>query len=61
MNYDPSHVETAAQRTLEYYNANAEAFWEGTRDHDVSQNLAAMLRYIEAPPPFPIIDFGCGP
>jgi hypothetical protein len=24
----------------------AEAFWEGTRDHDVSQNIEALLRHI---------------
>ncbi|HEY4748304.1 MAG TPA: class I SAM-dependent methyltransferase, partial [Steroidobacteraceae bacterium] len=31
------------------------------RDHDVSQNIAALLHYIEAAPPFTILDFGCGP
>jgi hypothetical protein len=34
--------------TLDYYNRHAEDFWEGTRNHDVSQNIAAMSRYIEA-------------
>jgi SAM-dependent methyltransferase len=48
-------------RTLEHYNASAEAFWEGTRDHDVSQNIAALLRHIEAPAPFTLLDLGCGP
>ncbi len=47
--------------TLEHYNQDADAFWEGTRHHDVSQNIAALLRYIEAEPPFTILDFGCGP
>jgi len=32
--------------------------WEGTRDHDVSQNIAALLRFIESEPPFMILDFG---
>src|SRR6476661_6369384 len=36
--------------TLEHYNQRAEGFWAGTRDHDVSQNIAAMLRYIEGEP-----------
>ena len=50
-----------ADLTLEFYNRNAEEFWEGTRDHDVSQNIEALLRYIEGEPPFTILDFGCGP
>jgi len=47
--------------TLAHYNSRPLAFWEGTRDHDVSQNIAALLQYIEATPPFTILDFGCGP
>jgi cyclopropane fatty-acyl-phospholipid synthase-like methyltransferase len=35
--------------------------WEGTRDHNVSQNIEALLQYIEGKPPFTILDFGCGP
>ena len=47
--------------TLEHYNRRAEDFREGTRDHDVSQNIAALLRAIEGRPPFTILDVGCGP
>jgi SAM-dependent methyltransferase len=47
--------------TLADYQHNADDFWEGTRDHDVSQNYAALLDAIEGPPPFTILDFGCGP
>jgi SAM-dependent methyltransferase len=47
--------------TLEHYNRTAEAFREGTRDHDVSQNIAALLRHIRGTPPFTILDLGCGP
>ena len=50
-----------AERTLAHYDERAEAFWAGTRDHDVSQNIDALLRYIEASPPFELLDFGCGP
>src|SRR3989449_9995909 len=50
-----------ADLTLEHYDRRAEDFWEGTRDHDVSQNIEALLRYIEGDPPFAILDFGCGP
>ena len=49
------------QPTLGYYDANADRFWEGTRDHDVSQNVAALLDAIETPPPCRILDLGCGP
>ena len=47
--------------TLEHYERRAEEFWRGTREHDVSQNVAALLRHIEGTPPFAILDFGCGP
>ena len=47
--------------TLEHYDQRAADFWEGTRGHDVSQNINALLRHIEAKPPFTILDFGCGP
>jgi SAM-dependent methyltransferase len=48
-------------KTLDHYNQVAEDFREGTRDHDVSQNIAALLRHIEGQAPWQILDFGCGP
>ena len=51
----------AAQRTLAYYNAHADDFFAGTRDHDVRQNMTALLQFIEGAAPFTILDFGCGP
>jgi len=57
----PQDLQDAAQRTLEHYNRRAEDFRDGTHGHDVSQNIAALLQYIEGPPPFAILDFGCGP
>ena len=47
--------------TLAQYNQYAEEFRAGTRHHDVSQNIAALLRHITGVPPFTILDFGCGP
>ncbi|NJD89852.1 MAG: methyltransferase domain-containing protein [Betaproteobacteria bacterium] len=47
--------------TLQHYESRAEAFREGTRDHDVSQNIEALLRHLSGTPPFTILDFGCGP
>jgi SAM-dependent methyltransferase len=61
MKLDPQELEKAASGTLDYYNGRAEDFWQGTRDHDVSQNIAALLQYIEGKSPFTILDFGCGP
>ena len=57
----PEALQQIAARTLAHYDENAQAFWEGTRDHDVSQNISALLQFIEAPPPFELLDFGCGP
>jgi len=47
--------------TLRHYNENAESFWRGTKDHDVSQNREALLRQLRGTPPYRILDFGCGP
>lgn len=58
---DPQDLRNIADRTLTHYNRRAEDFWQGTRDHDVSQNIAALLQPIEGEPPFTILDFGCGP
>jgi SAM-dependent methyltransferase len=61
MKLTPQDLEKFSHLTLEHYNQRAEDFWEGTHDHDVSQNIAALLQYIESEPPFTILDFGCGP
>jgi SAM-dependent methyltransferase len=50
-----------SQQTLAHYQAHAEAFKTGTADHDVSQNITALLRHISGTVPFDILDFGCGP
>lgn len=54
-------VQGLVARTLNHYNQRAEAFWEGTRHHDVTQNIDALLKHIQSTPPFTILDFGCGP
>ena len=61
MKLNPQDLEKIADLTLEDYNQSAEDFWVGTRDHNVSQNIKALLQTIEAKPPFAILDFGCGP
>lgn len=61
MKLTPHDLKQISTGTLQHYNANADDFREGTRDHDVTQNIAALLRHIDAAPPFTILDFGCGP
>jgi SAM-dependent methyltransferase len=57
----PETLQEIAARTLAHYDQNAQSFWEGTRDHDVRQNIEALLRHIEGTAPFEVLDFGCGP
>ncbi|MBK7663546.1 MAG: methyltransferase domain-containing protein [Sterolibacteriaceae bacterium] len=47
--------------TLGHYEQHAADYWAGTREHDVSQNIDALLRHIGGAPPFTVLDFGCGP
>ena len=47
--------------TIGHYEENAESFKEGTWDHDVSQNLDALLSALELHDSPRILDFGCGP
>ena len=61
MKSDLPDREKISDLTLACYNECADAFWEGTKDHDVSQNISALLKYIEGKPPYTILDFGCGP
>ena len=50
-----------SQKTIAHYDQNAVSYYEGTKDHDVSQNIDALLKAIKTEPPFHILDFGCGP
>ncbi len=61
MHVPDASPKAIAARTLEDYERSARRFWEGTRDHDVSQNIDALLRHVEGAPPFTILDLGCGP
>jgi len=61
MPLSPSELAHITDVTLGHYDRRAELFRERTWDHDVSQNISALLRHIEGTPPFKILDFGCGP
>ena len=61
MQLTPEKLERIAARTLAHYDQHAQAYQQGTRNHDVSQNISALLQSIETVPPFKLLDFGCGP
>lgn len=57
----PIQLAEISAINLAHYNQHAESFWEGTRDHDVSQNRNVLLEHLIGRGPFRILDFGCGP
>jgi len=61
MTPSPEDLALITGKTLEHYDSRAADFWEGTRGHDVTQNIGALLGSIRGMPPFRILDFGCGP
>ncbi len=58
---DALDLSAVAARTLGHYESRAQSFWEGTREHDVSQNYAALLEACPKRVPLRLLDFGCGP
>src|SRR5208282_3932867 len=60
MKLTPQDLKKIALLTVEHYNQRAEEFWKGTRNHDVSQNIDALLQHIEGKPPFTILDLAAG-
>ncbi|PRC91245.1 class I SAM-dependent methyltransferase [Solimicrobium silvestre] len=61
MTLPPPDLTAISARTREHYENNAENFKIGTQDHDVSQNINALLNQIHVTAPYTILDFGCGP
>ena len=61
MNID-NVVKANMQSTISHYAARPQEFWEGTRDHDVSQNIDALCRHLPlSDEQHRILDLGCGP
>ena len=48
-------------QTISHYERSAHEFLEATRQHDVSQNIEALLRNITGVKPYDILDLGRGP
>src|SRR5271167_885987 len=57
--YDAEQLRRISEVTIAHYDRLAEAYWDGTRDHDVTQNYAALLDAIEGDHPYSILDLGC--
>jgi SAM-dependent methyltransferase len=57
----PSDLEEIENCTIEHYDNNAESFWIGTKDHDVSQNINSFLKALPQNKALDILDLGCGP
>ncbi len=58
---DRDALAALTESTLGHYQSRAEDFWEGTREHDVSQNREALLRHLRTDGAARILDLGCGP
>ena len=58
---DKAQLRRISEVTIAHYDRAAEAYRDGTWDHDVSQNYEALLEAIEGEPPYAILDLGCGP
>ena len=58
---DKAQLRRISEVTIAHYDRAAEAYRDGTWDHDVSQNYEALLEAIEGVPPYAILDLGCGP
>lgn len=58
---DPAALQRTSLRTLSYYEQCAREFWEGTKDHNVSQNYRALLEALPPKERYDLLDLGCGP
>jgi SAM-dependent methyltransferase len=61
INNSPVDLEEIEKLNIAHYEENAESFRIGTQDHDVSQNIAALLDALPKEKTLDILDFGCGP
>ena len=58
---DAVRAQEVTAITIAEYDRIAAAYCRGTAEHDVSQNIAALLDAIERDAPHVILDLGCGP
>ena len=60
-NQSAEHAQEVSAMTIATYDRMAVAYSKGTADHDVSQNITALLDAIDVDGPYVILDLGCGP
>ena len=61
MDWTLDELNSIETRTLGHYNDHADAYWQGTKDHDVTGNYKAFLTALPPGKVCDILDFGCGP
>jgi trans-aconitate methyltransferase len=59
-NLSAAHRQISAS-TIGQYRSMATPYRDGTWNHDVSQNIQALLAALPGVPPYRILDLGCGP
>ena len=59
-NLSATHRQISAS-TIERYRTMATAYRDGIWNHDVSQNIQALLAAITGVSPYRVLDLGCGP
>lgn len=59
--FSKEEIQELTAITLKHYDTSARGFWEGTKDHDVTQNYAAFLGAMPSRTGLKILDFGSGP
>ena len=61
LDQDTLQAQEVVAITIAEYDRMAAVYRRGTADHDVSQNIAALLEAIEGEAPYVTLDLGCGP
>jgi len=59
--FSEDELANISAKTIADYSSRTSSFWHGTKDHDVSQNIEALLKYVGLESGANILDFGCGP
>ena len=58
---DAGQLRRISEVTIAHYDRSAEAYWHGTRDHDVTQNTRRSWMRLRAIPPIPFLIWVVGP
>jgi len=61
MSLSPEDLRHIVARTVGRCGTQAQTYWQGTRNQDVSQNVQAFLTALRGAPPLGLLDQRCGP